>query len=53
MDEIKTAIWLEGLYLGTLARAARLGLPPIDRKAFCSLVARELAAQARRNESAI
>jgi hypothetical protein len=29
MDEIKTAIWLEGFYLGTLARAERLGLPPI------------------------
>ena len=42
MDEVNTAIWLEGFYLEILGRAARLGLPPIDRKAFLLLVAGEL-----------
>jgi hypothetical protein len=53
MDEIKRAIWLEGLYLKTLGRAARLGLPPIDRKAFWLLVAGELAMQTSRDKMAV
>ena len=53
MDEVKTAIWFEGLSLRTLARAARLGLPPIDRKAFWLLVAGELATQASRDKMAV
>jgi hypothetical protein len=53
MDEVKTAIWLEGFYIETLGQAARLGLPPIDRKAFLLLVAGELATQASRDKMAV
>ena len=52
MDEVNTAIWLEGLYLKTLGRAARMGLPSIDRKTFWLLVAGELAMQASRDKMA-
>ena len=53
MDEVNTAIWLEGFYLETLGRAARRGLPPIDRKAFWLLVAGELATQVSRDKMAV